>query len=59
MAKDPKSSDEAADIFTEMLRMQGEAPALWRTLRRWTVALRASRSLAVLYSALFQRGQIE
>lgn len=25
MAKDPKNGDEAADIFTEMLRMQGEA----------------------------------
>ena len=25
MANDQKSSDEAADIFTEMLRMQGEA----------------------------------
>ena len=25
MAKDPKNGNEAADIFTEMLRMQGEA----------------------------------
>lgn len=51
--------EKASRHGLKLLRMQGEAPALWRTLRRWTVALRASRSLAVLYSALFQRGQIE
>lgn len=39
--------------------MQGEAPAVWSTLRAWTVRLRKSRSLAVMYSALFQKDGLQ
>ena len=51
--------EKASRHGLKLIRMRGEAPALLRTLRRWTVVLRESGSLAVLYSALFQRGRIE
>jgi 2-polyprenyl-6-hydroxyphenyl methylase/3-demethylubiquinone-9 3-methyltransferase len=51
--------EKASRHGLKLLRMQGEAPALLSTLRRWTVVLRESGSLAVLYSALLQKNRIE
>ncbi len=46
---------QAAAAGLRLVRLQGEVPALWRTLRRWTVELRKSESAAVTYSALFEK----
>ncbi len=36
-------------------RIQGEVPALLATIRRWTVVLKPSRDLSVMYSVLFEK----
>jgi len=52
----PRLLDEAAAACgLERVAIEGEAPRLGRTIRTWTVHLRASRSLAVSYCALFRR----
>jgi len=38
-----------------VLRVQGEAPDLLRTVRRWTIELTKSASTAVIYSALLEK----
>ena len=48
-------SERASRHGLQSKRIQGEAPALWPTLRRWTVTLKKSGNLSVLYSALFQK----
>ncbi len=48
-------SERASRHGLRSRRIQGEAPALWPTLRHWTVTLRKSGNLSVLYSALFQK----
>lgn len=53
---EPALLDEvAASHGLERVAIEGEAPRLARTIRTWTVHLRASRSLAVSYCALFRR----
>lgn len=53
---EPQLLDEAArSAGLERVAIEGEAPRLARTIRTWTVHLRASRSLAVSYCALFRR----
>lgn len=48
---------EAAAVAAglRLVHTVGEAPALWPTVRRWTVVPRPSRSLAVGYAALYRR----
>lgn len=46
----------AAAAGLRILKLQGERPALLRTIRRWTVELEKSPSSAVTYSALFEKG---
>jgi 2-polyprenyl-6-hydroxyphenyl methylase / 3-demethylubiquinone-9 3-methyltransferase len=48
---------EAAAVAAglQLVHTIGEAPALWQTVRRWTVVPRPSRSLAVGYAALYRR----
>jgi len=45
----------AARAGLRLVRLQGEAPALWRTIRHWTIELRRSASSAVTYSALLEK----
>jgi 2-polyprenyl-6-hydroxyphenyl methylase/3-demethylubiquinone-9 3-methyltransferase len=51
--------EQAARHGLRSRRLQGEAPALCATARRWTVTLRKSRTLSVLYSALFQKDPLQ
>jgi 2-polyprenyl-6-hydroxyphenyl methylase/3-demethylubiquinone-9 3-methyltransferase len=45
----------AGEVGLRTLRVQGEAPALLKTIRRWTIELRKSSSSAVTYSALLEK----
>ncbi len=46
---------QAAAAGLHLLRLQGETPALFKTLRSWTIELRKSSSQAMSYSALFEK----
>jgi 2-polyprenyl-6-hydroxyphenyl methylase/3-demethylubiquinone-9 3-methyltransferase len=39
--------------------LQGEAPLFWKTLLNWAIYLRRSRSLAVAYSAVFKKRELQ
>jgi 2-polyprenyl-6-hydroxyphenyl methylase/3-demethylubiquinone-9 3-methyltransferase len=45
----------AASVGLALVRLQGEAPDLLRTVRRWTIELTKSASPAVIYSALLEK----
>lgn len=52
----PEEVERAATAAgLRMVRIQGEAPALLRTVRHWTVELKKCASMAVIYSALFEK----
>lgn len=42
-----------------LVSMQGEAPLFWKTLLKWAIHLRRSGSLAVAYSAVFEKQERE
>ena len=48
----------AAGVGLRLLRLQGEAPALLKTIRRWTIELKPSASSAVTYSALLEKDPV-
>ena len=52
----PDELERAADrAGLHLVRIQGEAPDLIRTVRRWTIELSKSSSQAVTYSALLEK----
>ncbi len=56
----PRELSQAAERFGMFpLRWQGERPAIFRTAINWTIHFAATRSLAVAYSALFQKRKME
>jgi len=46
---------QAVAAGLRLVRIQGEAPALLRTIRHWTIELRKSASPGVTYSALLEK----
>ena len=40
-----------------LLRLEGEAPRVWRTLTTWAIHVRTGASLAVGYNAVFERAR--
>lgn len=51
--------EAASSCGLAVVDLEGEAPRLARTVRTWTVHLRASRSLAVSYCGLFHRPALD